>query len=80
MHLFIYRNGHVKFHKSEAKGNENGGWYLGEFLEKKDRVRVQAWCRLAYDNKTLLCPGVPEAENDDAALEAVQRFGDFINK
>jgi len=80
MHLFIYRSGQVKFHKSEAKGNEGGGLYFGVFPRKKDRDRVQARCRLAYDNKTRLCPGVPEAENDDAAFEAAQRFGDFINK
>lgn len=30
--------------------------------------------RLAYDGTTLLVPGVPEAETDDAALEAVRAF------
>ena len=32
--------------------------------------------RLAYDNKTMLVPGVPEAQNDDEALEAARRFRD----
>jgi len=80
LHLFIYRNGQVRFHKSKAKGNKDGGLYFGAFPQKKDRDQIQAICRLAYDNKTLLCPGIPEAENDDEAFEAAQRFGNFVNR
>lgn len=35
---------------------------------------VRPWCRLAYDNKTLLVPGVPEAADENAALDAVLKF------
>jgi hypothetical protein len=31
-------------------------------------------CRLAYDNKTMLVPGIPEAQDDDEALEALATF------
>lgn len=32
---------------------------------------LQANARLAYDNTTLLVPGVPEADTDDQALDAL---------
>lgn len=45
---------------------------------------VRPWCRLAYDNKTLLVPGVPEAKNENTALEAVIKFAsrtkEYMNK
>ncbi len=37
-----------------------------------ERIRAQA--RLAYDNKTLLVPGVPEAQSELAALDALMAF------
>lgn len=44
----------------------------------KDEIGVL--CRLAYDNKSLLVPGVPEATNSDEALNAVWRFMDLIKQ
>ncbi len=35
---------------------------------------VSAVARLAYDNETLLVPGVPEAKTDDEDLNAVVTF------
>ncbi|MGA7438608.1 MAG: host nuclease inhibitor protein [Luteibacter sp.] len=35
------------------------------------RDHIAATARLAYDNKTLLVPGVPEAEAQDAKLDAL---------
>lgn len=35
-------------------------------------IGVQA--RHAYDGRTLLVPGIPEAANDDAALDALRAF------
>ena len=34
--------------------------------------------RLAYDGKTLLVPGVPEAETDDEAYEAFEKWIDWL--
>ena len=39
---------------------------------------VSAVARLAYDNETLLVPGVPEAKTDDAALDAVVAFAKAV--
>ena len=35
---------------------------------------LSAVARLAYDNKTLLVPGIPEAKTDDEDLNAVVTF------
>jgi hypothetical protein len=42
------------------------------------RENVEVNARHAYDGKTLLVPGIPEAEHDDDALDALERFGLLI--
>ena len=39
---------------------------------------IKGNCRLAYDNKTLLVPGIPEANNEQDALNALTKFCDRI--
>ncbi len=41
---------------------------------------VQAIARHGYDNATWLVPGVPEADNDDAAMEAVVAFQERLHR
>lgn len=41
---------------------------------------VSVCARHAYDGQTLLVPGVPEAESDDQALDAVFRFQDELRR
>lgn len=51
--------------------------------DQADRLRelVEARARLAHDNKTLLVPGIPEAEDDEwKALEALIDFELMITK
>ena len=43
------------------------------------RSTVSAVARLAYDNETLLVPGVSEAKSDDAALAAVVAFAKAVD-
>ncbi|MBN9477383.1 MAG: host nuclease inhibitor protein [Bordetella sp. SCN 67-23] len=38
------------------------------------RHLIDATARLAYDNTTLLVPGIPEAENQKVAGDALARF------
>lgn len=45
---------------------------------KKVREFMQAKARHAYDGKTLLVPGVPEAEDQTAGLEALKKFKGWI--
>ena len=39
---------------------------------------IEVRARHAYDGKTLLVPGVPEADDDEAALTALIRFARFV--
>jgi hypothetical protein len=41
---------------------------------------IKGLARRAYDNETYLVPGVPEAADDDAALEAYSVFFDRVQR
>lgn len=41
---------------------------------------IEANARHAYDGKTLLVPGIPEASTDDLALDALIAFCQRVNK
>lgn len=43
----------------------------------KLRELIMGACRHAYDGVTLLVPGIPEAPNQSAGLDALKRFRDF---
>ena len=45
---------------------------------KKLRPFIEAVSRHAYDGKTLLVPGVPEAPNQTKALDALHAFLDWL--
>lgn len=42
------------------------------------REMIEVVSRHAYDGKSLLVPGVPEADNKDAAVDALIAFKDWI--
>jgi hypothetical protein len=44
------------------------------------RETIEGACRHAYDGKTLLVPGIPEADSDDAALDALLAFNRGIQE
>ena len=46
---------------------------IGRFNDQ-DRAAFTAHCRLAYDNKTWLVPGVPEASDQIAGIDALKKF------
>ena len=68
---YCWRNGTVGFTDGKLP---DGALILSKGNGTKWRDKVEVLCRLAYDNKTYLVPGVPEAEDDDDALNAVIRF------
>lgn len=47
--------------------------------EDKVRSFVTRFARHAWDGKTMLVPGIPEAPNQGVALNALLRFCDWIN-
>lgn len=67
---FAWRSGIIEF------GNRipDGALPVDHGTERSVRGRVGVLARHAYDGKTLLIPGVPEAGSDNEAFEAWQRF------
>ncbi|PPQ35156.1 hypothetical protein SAMN06265338_1324 [Rhodoblastus acidophilus] len=43
------------------------------------KSQVSALARVGHDNKTLLVPGVPEAENSDQAVDAMVNFTNRVS-
>lgn len=66
----VLRSGELKF--SHLPTFE--GLVISEGHGREWRKHVEVLCRLAYDGHTYLVPGVPEAESDDEAMNAVIKF------
>ena len=77
---YALRNGKIEF--STKTENEHPGIAICPYLAwyPDYRETVETWARRAYDGKTLLVPGVPEAKNEDDALAAVYTFADRIRQ
>ncbi|MCY4395886.1 MAG: host nuclease inhibitor protein [Rhodospirillaceae bacterium] len=68
-----WRSGRIEFRPLQSKCPE-GALPLPPVL----RTRIEAKARHSYDGKTLLVPGIPEAESDTEALDALERFCDRL--
>lgn len=68
---YCYRSGEIDF----CSGHLPDGVLPIRFNATKAEVKkIKVMARLAYDNKTLLIPGVPEAEDENTAYEAFNKF------
>lgn len=69
---FCYRSGEIDFSRSSVP---DGAIPIvrSRLGVAKLRDKVAAKARLAY-NGGLLVPGIPEADDDQAALDALERF------
>jgi hypothetical protein len=67
---YFYRNGPI--HIGDSVPEE--ALPLGMGTEEKLENALQRTARLAYDNKTWLVPGLPEEDDDEAALEIAMNF------
>lgn len=74
MKAFAWRSGRIDFGQRVPKG----ALLIVSGKAKKVRSLITATARHAYDGKTLLVPGVPEAENEDAAVDALIAFCNWI--
>lgn len=72
----VFRSGLVKFDRTTPEG----ALEVARGPEKLVNAVVGVMSRHAYNGVDLICPGVPEAENDDAALDAVIEFEKQITK
>ena len=74
MKAFAWRTGRIDFAQRVPKG----ALLIASGKAKMVRSTLTALARNAYDGKTLLVPGVPEAENDAAALDALIAFCKWV--
>lgn len=58
----------------------NGALMVTVGGEKTLRRILHGFARLAYDNKTWLVPGIPEAKTDAGARRALKRFTKGVNR
>lgn len=73
---FCWRGGVIEF----GHRIPDGALPVDHGTERSVRRRVEPLARHAYDGKTLLVPGIPEAEDDDAALAAYERFRRVLDR
>lgn len=71
---YMLRSGRIEF--STTPWEEHPGLPIcPEYAEHpRYREEIETWARRAYDNKTLLVPGIPEAKSSDDALAAAMTF------
>lgn len=68
------RRGVIEF----ADAVEEGMLPVARGYPRQLRELIDATSRHAYDGETLLVPGIPEAEDDDAALDALLAYRRWI--
>jgi len=74
MIAYCYRSGQIQFGRSIPEGAIK----VAQGPAKKLRDLIGVVARHAYDGKTLLVPGIPEAETEQQAEDALRRFLDWI--
>lgn len=68
---FCYASGHIEFGRRCKAGT-----LPIAYVTEDDKGQFLALARLAYDNRTWLVPGVPEAPDQIAGVDALERFRD----
>lgn len=76
MIAYCWRSGEIEFGQRCPRGA------ITILQGKADLVRgtVEPAARRAYDGKTLLVPGIPEADDDAAAEQALTRFNEWVRR
>jgi hypothetical protein len=77
---FCDRKGRIEFVRGDGRNIPEGMLGIVEGPAKEVRELIGVTARHAYDNKTLLVPGIPEAESDTAAYDALVGFCDWLKK
>lgn len=73
---YCWRGGVIEF----GPRIPNGALPIDRGTERSVRGRVEPLARRAHQAGVLLVPGIPEAANDVAALEAYERFKALIDQ
>lgn len=74
MRAYCYASGLIEF----GARLPDGALPIARGRDKPLREFINGVARHAYDGETLLVPGIPEATDQDAALDALFAFLDWI--
>lgn len=74
MKAYAWRSGRIDF----GRKTPEGALAIASGPAKKIKGVICVTARLALDGVTLLVPGIPEAANDDAALDALIAYQNWI--
>lgn len=77
---YCWRSGEIEFASIEADIPDGAILFYKHTSKEKLHEAVSVCARHAYDEETLLVPGIPEAENDKQAIEALLRFRSLLEE
>lgn len=75
MKAYAFRSGQIEFGNAVPSGALP---IIGPNKKSISRARIEAGARLAYNGKTLLVPGIPEASDDNEAYVAFEKWIDWL--
>lgn len=73
---YCWRSGHLEF----GTKLPSGALPIHKFKQSdtKTREQIEVLCRLSYDGKSHLVPGIPEAADDENAEKAFNFFREWL--
>lgn len=75
---YAYASGEIGFANPAELGVPKGALLIARGPQAEVTSTVTGLARRAYDNETLLVPGVPEAQNEGAGYAAFKVFFDRV--
>lgn len=75
MKAFVWKSGQINI----AEIVPDGAIEIAIGPDEVLRTSIINTCRIAYDSQTCLVPGIPEAINSDAALDALFTYKKHLN-
>lgn len=68
--VYCWQSGHLEFGTAAPEGTIT----IATVRNKAERAKVEVCCRHSRHNDDLLIPGIPEAESEEAAIDALVIF------
>jgi len=75
---YCFASGELEF--TSALDVPDGAILLKENCTKDQMDKLKIRCRISYDGKTRLIPGIPEAEDQEEAMDALIKWKNWAMK
>ena len=76
LYAYCWQSGHLEFVRVAPEGTIT----IATIRTKAERARVEVCCRHCRHSDDLLIPGIPEAESEQAAIDALVLFCQQLRK